>query len=394
MSDASARRALPRMGERSENVAWRAEQVAMLFKGTERYGIGTIAKIFALKQPAIHFLAAREGYLTSWLRERGIHVEMFPGPAHLSLTGRLRLDAVSAFRQARRTARQLDGWLAARGVRLVHTHWYAQQLIAGFLRRRGYHSVWQINSYVNRGTLYRVRLEMHRRIARWGADLLLPASDFVGEDWSGSGVPQSTVHNAALPQDLRAPSTEPPPLRCLAVGRLTPVKGLHVAIEAVVRARDAGAEVELDVYGGPVENNPYADSLRRLIGESRHELAIRLRGFDEALREKHGDYHCAIQCRLDPEPCSLWVCEALADGLPVLASASGGTPELVDDERTGLLFTPGDVEELTAHILSLVREPDRLRRMRELTLTEARPYFAAERFIRQTFDAYATWLPK
>ncbi|MGY0634493.1 glycosyltransferase [Luteimonas sp. A478] len=50
--------------------------------------------------------------------------------------------------------------------------------------------------------------------------------------------------------------------------------------------------------------------------------------------------------------------EAMAAGCPVIASRVGGTPELVEDGRTGVLFPPGDARALAAAMASLASEPD------------------------------------
>ena len=59
----------------------------------------------------------------------------------------------------------------------------------------------------------------------------------------------------------------------------------------------------------------------------------------------------------------LKVVESLATGTPVVASRQGQLEYLVDDGKTGLLFRPGDKDDLANKTLALVRDPDRLRLM-------------------------------
>jgi glycosyltransferase involved in cell wall biosynthesis len=203
-------------------------------------------------------------------------------------------------------------------------------------------------------------------------------------------VPVRFVHNAV--PSLFASWNQLPatPIRCLIAGRLEHDKGHHLAVEAVMRARRAGLDVTLDVYGGPVEANSYADRLKELVSAGGCGDAIQFLGFQQNLRSRHQDYHLGLQCRIMPEPCSMWVCETLVDGLPLVASDSGGTPELVEDGVTGLLFPSGDVDALTERLVELARDPARLQTMRERAFERGRESFTVERFARETLAVYAS----
>ena len=55
--------------------------------------------------------------------------------------------------------------------------------------------------------------------------------------------------------------------------------------------------------------------------------------------------------------------EAMASGVPVVASRLSGIPELVSDDRTGVLVPAGDVDALVEALESLAADPDRRRRL-------------------------------
>ena len=63
----------------------------------------------------------------------------------------------------------------------------------------------------------------------------------------------------------------------------------------------------------------------------------------------------AVPSRSDGSP--LVGCEAMAAGIPVVASRVGGLPDLVADGRTGLLVRPGQAEELARAMVSLLLDP-------------------------------------
>ena len=111
-------------------------------------------------------------------------------------------------------------------------------------------------------------------------------------------------------------------------------------------------------------------------------------GFCSDLRQRHQEYHLGLQCRIDPEPCSLWVCETLVDGLPLAASATGGTPELVGDGVTGLLYEAGSAEELAKRIDELANDRPRLAAMRAAAFERGQRQFTVERFLSETLAAY------
>jgi glycosyltransferase involved in cell wall biosynthesis len=367
-------------------------QVAMLIQGSEVYGIGSIEKLYAEHWPEMTFVCLGSGDMYDWLCQRRARVELVEGLANFRPRKSLAtlMQMLGVLKQARSDAARIHHRLDGRGIRVVHTQWLPQQIIAGFMRRYGYRSVWQINNNTNRKRLGGWGVTLNHRMARWGADMLLPASNYIAANWHGCGVPMRVIHNAAAPL-FAAPNKLPEdgPLRCLVAGRLVESKGHHVAVAAVTAARREGCDVTLDIYGGPLDDNPYADALRRTIAAADAESAVRFMGFCHNLRQRHQEYHLGLQCRLDPEPCSLWVCETLVDGLPVLASATGGTPELIADGETGYLYPAGSADELTGRLVELARDRRRLSAMRASAFDRGQRLFTVERFLEETTKAYA-----
>jgi glycosyltransferase involved in cell wall biosynthesis len=367
--------------------------VAMLCQGSEVYGIGTILKLYAQSWPEVTFIALGHGALVDWLREHNYRVEVVPGLAQFrdggpSLLTLLRMPAVAL--QAQRDGARIDALLRPRKVRIVHAHWRPQQIIAGFLRRRGYAAVWQMNNNMNPRRLYGLGKRLNHRLARWGADLLLPASDFIANNWAGCGVAMRTIRNAAIPRFATANHLPRQPIRALIAGRIEPEKGQHQAVEAVIRVRRTGVDLQLDVYGDPLHGSSYVDAMRARIGDAGCADVIRLLGFQPNVRDYHQQYHLGLHCRVNPEPCSLWVCETLVDGLPLVASDSGGTPELVADGQTGLLYRAGDVDDLTDKLIKMVADSQLLDQMRTRAFERGQQCFTLGRFANETLEAYAS----
>ena len=73
----------------------------------------------------------------------------------------------------------------------------------------------------------------------------------------------------------------------------------------------------------------------------------------------------------EPEPFGLVVLEAMASGLPVIATAHGGPAEILRDNVTGVLVTPGDPAKMMLAMRALSEDPGRAKEMGAAGRTEA-----------------------
>jgi glycosyltransferase involved in cell wall biosynthesis len=80
--------------------------------------------------------------------------------------------------------------------------------------------------------------------------------------------------------------------------------------------------------------------------------------------------------------------EAMAAGLPVVATAVGGVPELVTNGKSGLLVSPGDCEGLASAMLRLSRDDELRRSMARSSAAHASQAFSADRMARAYMNAY------
>lgn len=84
----------------------------------------------------------------------------------------------------------------------------------------------------------------------------------------------------------------------------------------------------------------------------------------------------------------LSVLEAMASGLPVLATRTGGLPEVVRDGKTGDLVPPGDARRLAEGIARLLSDPQRCRAYGAEGEARARSEFPLERMVRGWGELY------
>jgi glycosyltransferase involved in cell wall biosynthesis len=127
------------------------------------------------------------------------------------------------------------------------------------------------------------------------------------------------------------------------IGGIAPHKGVHVLVEAFRRVADPG--ITLDVHGSLSVAPAYVERLRAAAaGDPR----IRFHGgFPEGAQARIlSGLDLVIVPSVWWENSPLVVLEALAEGVPVVASAIGGLPEIVP-EGAGLLVPPADVDALS-----------------------------------------------
>jgi len=153
---------------------------------------------------------------------------------------------------------------------------------------------------------------------------------------------------AAAPGDVFPAAGEP---RIGYVGRLAPQKSVDQLGVAFGRMREAA---HLVVVG----DGPDAPRIRRLAARSPSTDRIHLHGFVEhtAVPGVLASLDVLVLPSTYEEMGSVLV-EAMAAGLPVVASDVGGIPEVVHDGETGLLVPPGDVPALTEALDRLVADP-------------------------------------
>jgi glycosyltransferase involved in cell wall biosynthesis len=79
------------------------------------------------------------------------------------------------------------------------------------------------------------------------------------------------------------------------------------------------------------------------------------------------------------EPLGVAIMEAMAMGMPVVATDSGGVPELIDDGVEGLLLPPQDPERLSDALLRIAREPELAERLGKSAHLKVETHFRSNR---------------
>lgn len=145
------------------------------------------------------------------------------------------------------------------------------------------------------------------------------------------------------------------PIRVTTVARLVVAKGLTYLLDAIALVRATHARTEFRVYGdGPLRDELLAYASRLgLDGPAIFAGAFTTR---QELTEIMGQTDIYVMSSiLEGQP--LGVVEAMAYGCPIVTTAVGGIPELIEDGVNGQLCQPKDPECLASHIRTLIDNP-------------------------------------
>lgn len=199
-----------------------------------------------------------------------------------------------------------------------------------------------------------VRSLLHALLPR--ARAVIAVSEAVRGCYGGRVAERMSVIPNGVDLSALSPALHPPPGTAFTVaflGRLTVEKGVETLLAALPRLPE-GMRV-LAAGEGP---------LRPLVERAAAAWPDRLRYLGEAadVRSLYHAAHAVVIPSLR-EGQSLVALEAMACGLPVVASRAGGLPELVRHGETGLLVPPGDPATLAAALAELAGDPERCRRL-------------------------------
>lgn len=167
----------------------------------------------------------------------------------------------------------------------------------------------------------------------------------------------------------------------LFVAHVIKVKGGDVALRALAELPE---EVELWIVGDGADQS----RLRDLCKDLRLVDRVKFLGNQRNVEPYMQAADCFVCPSLWGEATGLVNLEALASGLPVIASAIGGIPEFVDDERTGLLFPPGDHHQL-AEKVRLLGDPALYEQLSRAARTTAVERFSIERRLSEYVGVYS-----
>lgn len=172
------------------------------------------------------------------------------------------------------------------------------------------------------------------------------------------------------------------------VGHLAPIKGQDVFVRAaaLVSARRRGAQFVV-IGEDKSPQMSYRSSLERLITELELNEIVSMPGWRDDMPSALSSLTLFVSAARS-EPFGLAIVEAMAAGLPIVATASEGALEIIDDGATGKLVPANDHEALAQAINDLLDNPLERSRLGRNAQLAAREHYSLQRMARDTERIY------
>ena len=174
------------------------------------------------------------------------------------------------------------------------------------------------------------------------------------------GLDPDRVRSSVGASEARASFDLPPQATVVgSMGYLNPRKGADVLIEALARVKTCHERpVRLLIAGAPFPGNEaYLEQLHGRVRALGLAEEVRFAGFVHDVARFFAALDVFAFAAREPEGFGMAVAEAMAAGVPVVATGLGGVLEIVEDGRSGLLIRPGSTDALATALLRLLRDP-------------------------------------
>jgi len=199
---------------------------------------------------------------------------------------------------------------------------------------------------------------------------------------------------AVVPNGLDCDRVPPRPPRAtlrkvVVVANLRPEKGHDVLIDAAVDVLRRFPDARFEIVGGGPDLAPLLAraEARRVL----HAFTFLGQRDDVAARLAAADIF-VLPSRSEAFPNA--VLEAMAAGLPIVASRVGGLCELIEEGTTGLLVPPGDPQPLADRMCRLIADPPHAARMGSAARTAVHARYSFERMVESFESIYLTELTR
>ena len=326
------------------------------------------------------------------LRNQGVETYVLPMPAVLCSTRRAALSegglaSIRRWIALIRYSSRMASFFKERAVDLVHTNSMKAHLLGGlaarFLRIPVF---WHVRDSIEDASFPKAAVRALRFLAKHLPSRVICVSHAVARTLcgkNGNPLDAQVVYDGLEASAFERPA-EPRDFQCRwrigLAGRLSPWKGQHIFLEAAAALRARGYPVEFEIVGGALfGEEEYARGLERQVQVLGLGGCVTFSGFVTDVWDRMRTWDVCVHASTLADPCPNVVLEAMAAGVPVVASAGGGVPELLDGGRLGEIYPMGDSGRLSEAIEGLLLDSERRKALSLQGREHALKHFRAER---------------
>jgi glycosyltransferase involved in cell wall biosynthesis len=282
----------------------------------------------------------------------------------------------------------LTGFLRAHEIEIVHAHAARDYHLAAMAVRMVSHS----QLILTRHVLFPLR-SINKPILK-SVSRVIAVSQAVAASLQQNGVIESSkitvVHNGIdidrFTQSISRDGASP--VLVGTVGHLAPIKGHDVFVRAAALIKEHRADVKFVVIGE--DKSPQMDhrkALESLIAGMNLRESVAMPGWRDDIAAALSSLTLFVSAARS-EPFGLSIVEAMAAGLPIVATASEGAREIIEEGVTGKLVPVEDPESLAKVISDLLDDPDERLRLGRNAQVAARQRFSLARMASDTERVY------
>jgi glycosyltransferase involved in cell wall biosynthesis len=308
---------------------------------------------------------------------------------------------------------RLSAFIRSQDPDVVHTNSLKSDILGGFAARlTGVPVIWHVRDRIADDYLPPKVVRLFRFLARRVPSVLiansratlatlLPEQPAKGcPSWAhvvhdGTPVGEQGPVGSALrtispPADTTVRSADPttPPLIGI-VGRISPWKGQDVFLRAAAIVLRHYPDTRFQVIGAALfGETDYEQKIRELAVSLGIADRVEFTGFRSDVSELMSRLDLLVHASIIPEPFGQVLIEAMAAGKPVVATAGGGTPEIVLDGQTGLLVPMNDPGAMADAIVKILSAPANARIMGHRGWERVRDQFSIAKVAANVQSAY------
>ncbi|MGC9964448.1 MAG: FkbM family methyltransferase [Syntrophobacteraceae bacterium] len=203
-------------------------------------------------------------------------------------------------------------------------------------------------------------------------------------DFKSSAVIYNNVSVREVAHNRKDLFTNKNSLHVIVVGMIQEGKGQKDAILAIKELKKEGYDVELAIIGNTIDVK-YEEECRNIVEEESLDDRVHIIGYLDNAFPAMQESDAVLVCSRN-EAFGRVSIEAMLAGKPVIGTNRGGTVELITDGVTGLLYEPGDYQQLKEKIKVLIDNPGKRRKMGEEGYKFVIGRFSQDKYSRKSKD--------